>query len=66
MFIHPLSINISNSGMFRLFKEKEINQFGEHRTRGLVLEAWEGVEPAPAHIPATSDKKFDKLNVGIE
>ncbi|MFS8741854.1 hypothetical protein, partial [Synechococcus sp. WC10meta] len=26
---------------FRVLKEKEIRQFGEYRTRRLVLEAWE-------------------------
>ena len=26
---------------FRVLKEKEIVEFGEHRTRRLVLEAWE-------------------------
>lgn len=28
---------------FRVLKEKEIKQFGEYRTRRLVLEAWEGL-----------------------
>ncbi len=27
---------------FRVLKEKEIRQFGEYRTRRLVLEAWDG------------------------
>jgi len=27
---------------FRVLKEKEIKQFGEYRTRRLVLEAWDG------------------------
>jgi len=34
---------------FRVLKEKEIKQYGEYRTRRMVLEAWdrlEGVEPA--------------------
>ncbi len=26
---------------FRVLKEKELRQFGEYRTRRLVLEAWE-------------------------
>jgi hypothetical protein len=26
---------------FRVVKEKEIRQFGKHRTRRLVLEAWD-------------------------
>ena len=29
---------------FRVLKEKEIRQFGEYRTRRLVLEAWEKLE----------------------
>ena len=28
---------------FRVLKEKEVKQFGEYRTRRLVLEAWERV-----------------------
>ena len=28
---------------FRVLKEKEIHQFGEYRTRRLVLEAWEKI-----------------------
>ena len=29
---------------FRVLKEKEIKQYGEYRTRRLVLEAWEGLD----------------------
>lgn len=29
---------------FRVLKEKEIRQYGEYRTRRLVLEAWESLE----------------------
>jgi hypothetical protein len=29
------------SETFRVLKEKEIRQFGEYRTRRLVLEAWD-------------------------
>ena len=29
---------------FRVLKEKETKQFGEYRTRRLVLEAWDGME----------------------
>lgn len=29
---------------FRVLKEKEIKQFGEYRTRRLVLEAWDKME----------------------
>jgi hypothetical protein len=29
---------------FRVLKEKEIRQFGEYRTRRLVLEAWDKLE----------------------
>jgi hypothetical protein len=32
------------SETFRVLKEKEISQFGEYRTRRLVLEAWEQME----------------------
>jgi hypothetical protein len=42
---------------FRVLKEKEIRQFGEYRTRRLVLEVWdrlEGVEPAPAYVPTAA------------
>ena len=28
---------------FRVLKEKEYKQFGEYRTRRLVLEAWDGL-----------------------
>jgi hypothetical protein len=30
---------------FRVLKEKEIRQYSEYRTRRLVLEAWDGLEP---------------------
>jgi hypothetical protein len=39
---------------FRVLKDKEMRQYGEYRTRRLVLEAWdrlEGVEPAPITVP---------------
>jgi hypothetical protein len=29
---------------FRVLKEKEVKQFGEYRTRRLVLEAWDRME----------------------
>jgi hypothetical protein len=29
---------------FRVLKEKEIRQYGEYRTRHLVLEAWDRLE----------------------
>lgn len=29
---------------FRVLEEKEVKQFGEHRTRRLVLEAWDKLE----------------------
>ena len=29
---------------FRVLKEKEVKQFGEYRTRRLVLEAWDGMK----------------------
>ena len=29
---------------FRALKEKEVKQFGEYRTRRLVLEAWDGMK----------------------
>lgn len=29
---------------FRVLKEKEVKQFGEYRTRRLVLEAWDRLE----------------------
>ncbi len=29
---------------FRVLKEKEVKQFGEYRTRWLVLEAWDKLE----------------------
>ena len=31
---------------FRVLKEKEIKQFGEYRTKRLVLEAWEELKTA--------------------
>jgi len=33
-----------SSGTLRLLKEKENKQYGEYRTRRLVLEAWDKVE----------------------
>ncbi len=33
-----------SSKAFRVLKEKEIRQFGEYRTRRLVLEAWDRLE----------------------
>ena len=41
---------------FRVLKEKELRQFGEYRTRRLVLEAWEG-EGARANSGANSHEK---------
>ena len=32
------------SETFRVLKEREIRQFGEYRTRRLVLEAWDRLE----------------------
>jgi hypothetical protein len=32
------------SETFRVLKEREINQFGEYRTRRLVLEAWDRMD----------------------
>lgn len=29
---------------FRVLKEKEVKQFGEYRTRRLVMAAWDGIE----------------------
>jgi len=43
---------------FRVLKEKEIKQYGEYRTRRLVLEAWdrlEGIEPARIERPAVNE-----------
>lgn len=34
----------SRGGTFRVLKQKEEKQFGEYRTRRLVLEAWERLE----------------------
>lgn len=34
------------SKTFRVLKEKEIRHHGEYRTRRLVLEAWDRMEPA--------------------
>ncbi|TCP08476.1 N-6 DNA methylase [Crenobacter luteus] len=40
------------SETFRVLKEKEVREYGEYRTRRLVLEAWERLEQAlPAIIP---------------
>ena len=53
---------------FRVLKEKEIRQYGEYRTRRLVLEAWERLEAngewrvanskpfAIRHSPLTEDE----------
>jgi hypothetical protein len=45
--------------MFRVMKDKEIRQYGEYRTRRLVLEAWdrlEGIEPAKIERPAIAEQ----------
>jgi hypothetical protein len=39
---------------FRVLKDKEMREYGEYRTRRLVLEAWnqlDGVKQSPAYIP---------------
>ena len=33
--------------IYRVLKEKEVRQFGEYRTRRLVLEAWDALEGTP-------------------
>lgn len=33
-----------SGGTFRVLKEKEVKQFGEYRTRRLVLEMWDKLE----------------------
>ncbi|WP_269082261.1 hypothetical protein [Thermanaerothrix daxensis] len=38
-----LPLNASPGETFRVLKEKEIRQYGEYRTRRLVLEAWERI-----------------------
>jgi hypothetical protein len=43
------------SETFRVLKEKEIRQFGEYRTRRLVLEAWDRME---------ADGTFNNLGLG--
>jgi len=42
------------SETFRVLKEKEIRQYGEYRTRGLVLEAWDRME---------ASREFKALNL---
>ncbi len=37
---HSLSAHTFPGETFRVLKEKELRQFGEYRTRRLVLEAW--------------------------
>ena len=44
------------SETFRVLKEKEIRQFGEYRTRRLVLEAWDRME---------ADGTFASLGLGV-
>ncbi len=41
---------------FRVLKDKEIRQYGEYRTRRLVLEAWERLA-ASGELPRSSDKQ---------
>jgi hypothetical protein len=36
---------------FRVLKEKELRQYGEYRTRRLVLEAWENIVSANGRSP---------------
>jgi len=42
--LNPIEVFIfeSTSETLRVLKEKEVKQFGEYRTRRLVLEAWDG------------------------
>jgi hypothetical protein len=35
---------------FRLLKEREIKEYGEYRTRRLVLEAWDRLQEALPHL----------------
>ena len=53
---------------FRVLKEKEIRQFGEYRTRRLVLEAWDRLEangelPAPAGMASLVDPKQETIPI---
>jgi hypothetical protein len=53
---------------FRVLKEKEIRQFGEYRTRRLVLEAWDRLEangesPAPAGMASPVDPKQETIPI---
>ena len=44
---------------FRVLKEREVKQYGEYRTRRLMLEAWdrlEGIEPAKIEKPAVTEQ----------
>jgi uncharacterized protein (DUF433 family) len=53
---------------FRVLREKEIKQFGEYRTRRLILEAWEKLNrseelgPAPAQHMAPHSMSIDLNN----
>jgi hypothetical protein len=40
---HP-KVEVAMRETLRVLKEKEIKQFGEYRTRRLVLEAWDRLE----------------------
>ena len=46
---------------FRVLKEKEIRQFGEYRTRRLVLEAWDRLEGVEGWQVASSKVQVHKL-----
>ena len=56
---------------FRVLKERELRQYGEYRTRRLVLEAWdrlEGIAPAPvsAAIEVSTTHKTESKAVQVE
>lgn len=48
---------------FRVLKEKEEKQFGEYRTRRLVLEAWERLHH-DGLMPDAYDQRKERLSSG--
>ncbi|MCC6447924.1 MAG: DUF433 domain-containing protein, partial [Chitinophagaceae bacterium] len=48
---------------FRVLKEKEIKQYGEYRTRRLVLEAWERLQKEIITLPVTVDQNMLDLSL---
>jgi hypothetical protein len=45
------------SETFRVLKNNEIREYGEYRTRRLVLDAWDRMERGELHAPEPYDRR---------